>query len=149
MSVRSICTQNVAVIAPSADVLEAAERMRTEHVGDLVVVEYRGERQVPIGIVTDRDIVVSVVAKRVEPDSLTVADIMSGDLLTVHEDNGVEFALREMRRVGVRRAPVVDAHGALSGLLSIDDVVDNVATTLGHVADIIRLEQQIETDTRP
>jgi predicted transcriptional regulator len=149
MAVSTICTHPVATIARDADVLEAAARMREQHVGDLVVVEYRQDRCLPVGILTDRDIVVSVVAKQIEPRTLTVGDIMSRQLLTVHEDNGIEFALREMRRAGVRRAPVVDANGGLTGVLSIDDVIDHVATALGHIADIIRLEQQVEISARP
>ncbi len=149
MPVRSICTHTVAVIAPDADVVTAAEKMREAHVGDLVVIEYREGRQIPIGIITDRDIVVGVVAKGVDPTKLTVADVMSAELLTVHEENGIEFALREMRRVGVRRAPVVGTHGELVGVLSIVDALDHFAAALGHIADIIRLGQQLEADMRP
>lgn len=149
MAVAHVCNHNVATIGPEADVATAAARMREAHVGDLIVVEPRAGQRMPVGIVTDRDVVVGVVAKGVAPDEVTVGDVMSSDLLTVREDNGIEFALREMRRVGVRRAPVVGAGGELVGVLSIDDVVDHLATQLGHIADIIRLEQLTEMDTRP
>src|SRR5690606_40769917 len=103
MTVGTICNHNVATIDPDADITEVAERMRKEHVGDLIVAEFRDARLVPVGIITDRDIVVSVVAKKVDPSSLTARDVMSADLLTVREDNGIDFALREMRRYGVDR----------------------------------------------
>jgi predicted transcriptional regulator len=148
MSVSAVCNHNVATIERGAGVVEAAARMRAEHVGDLIVVEQRATRQVPVGILTDRDIVVAVVAKRVSPSSVTVGDAMSAEILTVNQDNGIEHALREMRRAGVRRAPVVDSGGELVGVLSIDDVIDHLAVQLGHIADIIRLGQQTETDTR-
>ena len=148
MSVSALCNHNVATIGRNDGVVEAAARMRGEHVGDLIVVEERGGRRVPVGILTDRDIVVAVVAKRVAANSVTVGDAMSPDVLTVNEDSGVEHALREMRRAGVRRAPVVDSAGALIGVLSIDDVIDHLAVQLGHIADIIRLGQQTETDKR-
>ncbi len=148
MTVNALCNHNVATIERDAGVVEAAARMRAEHVGDLIVVEQRGTKRVPVGILTDRDIVVAVVAKRVSPDGVTVGDAMSAEPLTVNKDNGVEHALREMRRAGVRRAPVVDERGELVGVLSIDDVIDHLAVQLGHIADIVRLGQQTETDTR-
>jgi CBS domain-containing protein len=149
MSVSAICNHNVATIDPEEDVVTAAIRMREAHVGDLIVVEHRGGRVVPVGILTDRDIVVGIVAKKTPPETIRVGEAMSTELLTVHEDNGIEFALREMRRVGVRRAPVVGDNRELVGVLSIDDVIDHLAVELGHIADIIRLEQETETDTRP
>jgi len=148
MSVSAICNHNVATIERHEGVVEAAARMRAEHVGDLIVVEHRAGRRVPVGILTDRDIVVAVVAKQVAPGTVTVGDAMSSELLKVHKENGVEFALREMRRTGVRRAPVVDENDDLVGVLSIDDVIDHLATQLGHIADIIRLGQQTEVTKR-
>ena len=149
MSVNTVCNHNVATVHPGTDVVEAARQMREEHIGDLIVVEQRAGRRVPIGIITDRDIVVAVVAKGVHPSEVTVADAMSTELLTVHPDNGLEHALREMRRAGVRRAPVVDSDDDLIGVLSIDDVLDHLAVQLGHIADIVRMEQQAEVDKRP
>jgi predicted transcriptional regulator len=148
MTVSSVCNFNVATIERDADVVEAAARMRAQHVGDLIVVEEDAGRRVPVGILTDRDIVVAVVAQRVTASSVKVGDAMSAALLTVHKDNGIEHALRQMRSAGVRRAPVVDETGVLVGVLSIDDVIDHLAVQLGHIADIVRLGQQTETDTR-
>lgn len=149
MSVGSICNRNVATIEPDADITVAAERMRKEHVGDLIVAEFRDARLVPIGIITDRDIVISVVAKKVDPESLAVGDVMTTELLTVREDNSVEFALREMRRYGVRRVPVVGSLGELVGVLSINDVIDHLGTQLSHIGDIIRFGQSAEARRRP
>jgi predicted transcriptional regulator len=148
MSVSDVCNHNVATIQRHEGIVEAAARMRAEHVGDLIVVEHKGGRRVPVGILTDRDIVVAVVGKRIEPSAVTVGDAMSSDVLKVRQDNGIEYALREMRRAGVRRAPVVDRADELVGVLSIDDVVDHLAVQLGHIADIVRLGQQTETDKR-
>jgi len=149
MTVSLICNHNVATIAATEGVVDAAVRMREEHVGTLLVVERRGSIHVPVGILTDRDIVVAVVAKRVAPDSLTVGDAMTREVLTVREDDGVEFALREMRRRGVRRAPVVGKRGELVGIVSLDDVVQHLAMQLGRLADAIRVEQDTEARARP
>jgi CBS domain-containing protein len=148
MTVSALCNHNVATIDRNAGVTDAAARMRGEHVGDLIVVDERGGRRIPVGILTDRDIVIAVVAKGVAASAITVGDAMSPELLTVHQDNGIEHALREMRRVGVRRAPVVDGAGSLIGVLSIDDVIDHLAVQLGHIADIVRMGQETEVDVR-
>jgi CBS domain-containing protein len=149
MTVGVICNPNVATIGTHAEIIEAATLMREDHVGDLVVVEHRGGRTVPVGILTDRDIVVGVLAKRAALDAVTVGDVMSRSLLTVRREHSVEFALREMRRIGVRRVPVVDSDGGLIGILSIDDIIQNLAQQLGRLADLIRLEQTAEQIARP
>ena len=149
MSVTHVSNHNVATATAGQSIAEAAVLMRQEHVGDLVVVERRGQAQVPVGIITDRDIVVGVVAKRIEPDSVTVGDAMTRNVLTVREDSSLEFALREMRRYGVRRAPVVRSNGDLVGVIAIDDLLQHLAVQLSRLADLIRLEQDVELRTRP
>jgi CBS domain-containing protein len=147
--VSSICSHNVATIHADENIVEAAVRMREAHVGDLIVAESREGRVVPIGIVTDRDIVISVIASNRSPAETRVRDVMSREIVTVHETNGVEHALGDMRRAGVRRAPVVNARDELIGVLSIDDAIDHVARQLDHIAGAIRLEQDIEPAKRP
>lgn len=149
MSVGSLSNPNVATIEPGAGIPEAAIAMREAHVGDLVVVERRGGRPVPVGVLTDRDLVIEVLAEKVDPKSVRVADIMSADVVTVRESNGLEFALREMEQRGLRRLPVVDGDGALVGIVSADDVVDHIARLAAHVAGAIRLEQYNEAKRRP
>ena len=149
MNVGLVSNPNVATVAADCDVVDAAVLMREEHVGDLIVVERRGNAQVPIGILTDRDIVVGVIAKRVSPDNLTVGDAMTRNVLTIRDDASLEFALREMRRYGVRRAPVVQANGDLIGVIALDDLIQHLAVQLSRLADVIRLEQDAELRARP
>lgn len=149
MDVNLICNHNVATIGKSRGIVDAAELMRQEHVGDLIVVETRAGAQVPVGILTDRDIVVGVIARRVAPDSLTVGDAMTRNLLTVREDSSIDFALREMRRYGVRRAPVVRANGDLVGVIAVDDIIEHLAKELSQLAELIRVEQDAEQRSRP
>jgi CBS domain-containing protein len=149
MTVNAICNPNVATIGAGEGIVDAAALMREQHVGDLIVVERRGAKKVPVGILTDRDIVIAVVAKRVPPDTVTVGDAMTRDVLTVREDASLELALREMRRRGVRRAPVVHANGDLLGVIALDDLMQHFAVQLGRLADVIRVEQDAEARTRP
>jgi CBS domain-containing protein len=149
MSVGALCNHNVVTIGAQADIAEAATALRQSHVGDVIVTELRQGRPHAIGIITDRDIVVEVLAQNVDPGTLTVGDVMSTDLLTLREDNSVETALREMARAGVRRAPVVASDQTLVGVLSVDDAIAHLATLMHHVANAIGSEQRIETESRP
>jgi CBS domain-containing protein len=149
MTVSLVCNPNVATVRAGVDVAEAAVLMREQHVGNLIVVNPRGGASVPVGILTDRDIVVGVIAKGVEPKTITVGDAMTRNLLMVREDASLEFALREMRRYGVRRAPVVRANGDLVGVIAIDDIIQHLALQLSRLAELITLEQDAEQKKRP
>ncbi len=150
MNVNLVCNHNVATVGANESIANAAALMREEHVGNLIVVEPRSNASVPVGILTDRDIVVGIVAKGVGgADAVTVGDAMTRDLLTVREDASLEFALREMRRYGVRRAPVVRANGDLVGVVAVDDVIQHLAVQLTRLADLIRVEQGNEQSARP
>ncbi len=149
MSVDKICNHNVVTTEADAGLVETARVMREEHVGNVIVTEYRNGRQTPIGILTDRDILVEVVAAKVDPSTLTVGNVMSRDLAVVAKDNGVDFALKAMMQAGVRRVPVVDRDGSLVGVLSIDDVLEHLSEQLSHMAAALRGEQRREAKERP
>lgn len=148
MPVGEFCNRIVVVTTPSTVVTEAAQLMRTHHVGDLVVVEEVDGKRVPVGIVTDRDIVVEVVAAGVNPEALRVGDIMGPGVATVRESEGLYEALRYMRDKGVRRMPVVDAAGALAGILTLDDVLELLAEELTELAKLVSHERQREARIR-
>jgi len=150
MTVGDICNRNVVVAPKTKGVVDAAKRMRIAHVGDVVVVEERQGRQVPIGIVTDRDIVVSLVAS--DPDHinyLDLKDLMSEELLVAKADDSVESALERMQERGVRRLPVVDAGGALVGILTMDDLIRHFGEQLGRLVELMGSEQHHERQFRP
>ncbi|MGA7540552.1 MAG: CBS domain-containing protein [Steroidobacteraceae bacterium] len=149
MNVGSICSRRVITASPQLDIQAAAELMREEHVGFLVVVpqQPRGP-QPPLGVLTDRDIVVSVVAKRADPGALKVGDVMSMQPVVVAESEAVDLALRTMRRAGVRRLPVVNARGEIVGVLSIDDLLEFVAREMESLSGAVRNGRQIEGATR-
>ena len=144
-----LCNHNVATVARRDSIEAAAMKMRDSHVGDLIVTEMRDGRVVPVGIVTDRDLVVEVLAESVAVDAVTVEDIMTTDLLSVNEDNGLEFTVRKMCDKGVRRVPVVDDEGTLIGVLSLDDVIEHVATLTSCIAKGVQLELRTEAEKRP
>jgi len=122
--------------------------MREYHVGAMVVIDEQGEKRIPVGIVTDRDLVIEVLAQGVPPETVTVSDMMSAALITAHENDDLMDTLKRMRTKGVRRVPVVGTDGALLGILSVDDVIDLLAEELTDLARLITREQQHEHDRR-
>ncbi|MHB1216075.1 MAG: CBS domain-containing protein [Thiobacillus sp.] len=148
MAVGKICNHDVVVAAQTLSVRDAAELMRVHHVGDLVVIDADNGHRRPVGIVTDRDVIVEVVAAGVNPEALTVADIMTPELATVRESEGVFEALRHMRDKGVRRMPVVDREGGLVGILTLDDLLSLLAEEMTEMAKLVSHERQREANAR-
>jgi CBS domain-containing protein len=150
MSISALARRDVVSVAEDADLVAAARAMRERHVGMLVVTRPLGAGgEEPIGIVTDRDIVVAVIAREADPRELRVGDVMTPGAITVSQGASIDEALHRMRETGVRRLPVVDGSGRLAGLVSVDDIVDHVAGMLLNVAGAIRNEQRIERTSRP
>jgi len=148
MAVGEICNREVVIAKKALSVVDAAQLMRTHHVGDLVVVEEKDGRKQPVGIVTDRDIVVEVVAAGVDADALKVGDIMGPEVATVRESEGLFEALRYMRDKGVRRMPVVDSTGGLVGILTMDDMLSLLAEAMTELAKLVSHERQREAIVR-
>ena len=151
MKVLDICNRNVVTIRESEELTAAAQLMRQNHVGYLVVIEPKlGEEAVtPVGVITDRDIVVAVVARETDPRALKVGDVMTRQPVLARDEGTVPAALHHMREIGVRRLPVVDRGGRLVGVLSLDDVLDALAEELMDVARSIRHELKVESALRP
>jgi CBS domain-containing protein len=145
-----LCNRNPITVRRSDELIKAAQLMREKHIGYLMVVdpEVVDQSLQPVGVVTDRDIVVSVVARETDPRVLRVADVMTHQPVTISSAEPVERALREMRRIGVRRLPVVGQRGKLIGVLSLDDVLEVLAGELQNVAVSIRNERVIEGSLR-
>jgi CBS domain-containing protein len=149
MKIGQICNRRVAVIDKNQRVLEAARRMRDEHVGDLVVIEQRGQRGVPIGVVTDRDIVVGLLARDVDHVAqVDVGDLLTRDVVTSREDEDVSRAIERMQRHGIRRMLVVDDAGALVGILTVDDLLGLMAKDLDAVVALVDSERRHEMSQR-
>lgn len=148
MTVGEICNREVTIVERHESVLVAAQLMRQHHVGDVVVVEQAGEGVRPVGIVTDRDIVLELVAKSVDAQGVAVADIMNPELFTAQEQDEVGQLLEQMQAKGVRRVPVVDASGNLAGIVTVDDVVDILAEQMTMLVNLVRRENRREHTTR-
>lgn len=147
MAIGKLCNREVIVVNRAENALEAAKLMRQYHVGDVVVVEDKDDRKVPAGILTDRDIAIELVAEQVDPESVTVEDVMSDQLLTVNESDELLDTMEQMRDKGVRRAPVVGKDGELVGILTLDDMLDILAEALKDLVLLTGREQRRERET--
>jgi len=140
MFIEEYCTRQVITVSKAASVEEAGRLMRSHHVGDLIVTE--DERVV--GILTDRDIVVKVIVHNIEPNRLTVGDIMNKDVLILPYKCNILTCLRKMREKGVRRVPLVNDANRLIGIISTDDIVRCLSEQLQELSELIKQEQYRE-----
>lgn len=148
MRAGEICNKDVVSCEGNRTVLEAAVLMREHHVGDVVVVEEKPHGRVPVGILTDRDIAVGVVAKRLTPGTVRITEVLVGDLVTAREDEDLLALLEKMRVHGIRRLPVVDDRGALQGIVTFDDVVDLLAQVTDSLAAVAGTQPLFESRVR-
>lgn len=137
MNVGEMCNREVVVVEKNGAIIEAAKLMRQYHVGDLVVVEQRQGVTYPVGIITDRDLVIELVASEVPFDSVTVGDVMSAELLTASEEDAITETIKRMRSAGVRRVPVVNRHGGLEGVITLDDMIELLAEVLEDLVGLV------------
>jgi CBS domain-containing protein len=148
VTVRDLAAHEVVTVTKTTTLAECAQIMRAQHVGSVVVIDDQGQRDNPRGIVTDRDIVVEAVAVGLDPVTLTAGDVMNAPLATVNDSDDILDALARMREHGVRRLPVLDDAGHLSGIVTVDNLLEALAEQLDAVVRVIKTEQTRETATR-
>lgn len=148
MSIGEICNRKVVVMQAEESVAEAARLMRDQHVGSVLIVDEQDGKRVPVGIVTDRDLVVEVIAPELDPEVITVGDIMMTGFAVVKEETGVFEAIQYMRAKGVRRLPVVDIEEKLVGIVTLDDLLILLSEELDALAKLVAREQQNEVAVR-
>jgi CBS domain-containing protein len=125
-----ICTKPVVTASAQMTVDQAARAMRTKNVGALVVVN-AGR---PVGMLTDRDVAVEVVAKGMDPETVRVGDVMGKKPVTIREELGILDAAKVFAKTGVRRLPVVTRSGVLVGIIAMDDLIMLLGNEMGHMA---------------
>jgi CBS domain-containing protein len=145
MKTGDICKRQVVTVAPDATLCAAAKLMRSSHVGCVVVLDAARK---PVGILTDRDIVVEVVAAEVDPRLIKVEEVMTRHPTLALEADDVSWSLKVMRDRGVRRLPVMDEAGQLVGIVALDDLLESAATELSDVVLAIGTERLIEGQRR-
>lgn len=143
MLVSDLCTRKTIVIREEKSAHDAAKLMKQYNVGCLVVVKSLDDHNTPVGIITDRDIVIKAMLKERDPYTITVHEIMSTPALTVTESTSIIDALMKMRYNSIRRVPVVNSKRNLMGILSLDDILDSISKELNEITQIFRKEEPV------
>jgi CBS domain-containing protein len=138
MSIANCACKDVVTLPEAASLSEAAKLMKQKNVGSIVVVKNAENDLIPVGIITDRDIVTLSDAANVELNKVSVKDVVTKDLLVVKEDSNYHDAIQAMAEKGVRRAPVVDENGKLTGLISVDDLLVILIDKLSSLSALIK-----------
>lgn len=149
MRVGEYCNREVVVVEEDGSITETAQIMREYHVGDVIIVRSQNGKQIPKGILTDRDIALEIVAKSADPEIVRAGDAMSYELTTVNEDDDLMHAIEIMRDKGIRRLPVVDIDETLVGILTVDDVLDLVSEVFIDIVHLVDQQRRREARTRP
>lgn len=149
MIVGEFCNRQVVIARRDEPVTVAARRMRDLHVGTLVVVDEQDGQRIPVGLVTDRDLVVRVLSDGArDVDALILANVMSAEPVTAREEDSLWDVIKKMRSFGIRRLPVVNDQGGLEGILTFDDLIDLVAEELSDLSTLVSREQKRERETK-
>lgn len=148
MLVKELCTMDAAVCTAGISAIEAARQMRQRHVGDLIVVDDPDEGRVPLGIVTDRDLAVEVLGADRDPATTTVGSLMRRPVVIAAESEEAAPVIERMRAHGVRRIPVVDDRGAVSGIVTLDDMLRHLADETRALLDVVEIGLRKEQRAR-
>lgn len=148
MTLRNICTKNVVTAEMGTSLYQAAKLMREHHVGNVIVIDPKKGPKIPVGILTDRDIVVSTIAFDLPPDQVLVEDVMATTLVTANMDDSIFHVLNLMKEHGIKRVPVINQEGSLESIIAADDLIAMFAMELSAVAKISDVQRKLETKRR-
>lgn len=148
MAIGEFCNREVIIARREESVLEAARLMRQYHVGAVVIVDELNDKRYPVGVVTDRDLVMEVLVNKLDPETVSLGEILADSVVRVKESDGVFDTVQHMRSGGVRRAPVVNDAGELVGIIAVDDLVALLAEEMTELYKLMRHEQEQEIRLR-
>jgi CBS domain-containing protein len=126
--------KRIGCLSPRASVLEASQEMKSKGIGTVVIIsdDYR-----PIGLLTDRDVTMRVVAEQKSPEKTTIEEVMTTDVVSLPQDASIRAATEAMRDKGVRRIPIIDENGRVSGIVTFDDLMLLLGMEMGNLANAI------------
>lgn len=142
MSLGTLCSRIVATASPRETIRTAASRMAINDVGTLVVLE-GPDSGAPVGILTDRDITIRSVAAGLDPDVATIGTIMTQPVQTVDEHTPLEDVIAQMARHGTRRIVVMNDAGRMAGLISLDDILHQLAEDAGEIGRLLSRQEPL------
>lgn len=148
MQLKQVCDPAVITAKRHDSITRIAEMMREYHVGAVVIADPIGNKLTPVGLITDRDIVIEVIAKQLSPDDLTAHDVITERLVVANVQDDIEHVVSLMHEKQVRRLPVVDAQGCLFGIVALDDLLQFVVSELQALSAVPRGQVFQEVERR-
>ena len=148
MKLKDLCVLDAVCCLPDITIAAAARAMRQNHVGDLIVIDDADEEREPIGMITDRDIVLEVIALGRDPNTVKVREVMTPHVVIASADEDATTAMERMRSHGVRRLPMVDEGGFVMGIVALDDLLRLHAEQAAALAQVVSNAQVRESRGR-
>ena len=145
MRVIDLSVHHVETITSDVSIRNCAKQLRDRHVGSLVVIDAKNK---PLGMITDRDITIEVVAKELNPDQTSVGQVMTTPVVVAKAEENIVDALARMREFGIRRLPVVDEHGVLAGVVTNSNMLEELSMMLDSVVRNIKSSKTREVELR-
>lgn len=143
-TISSLYEKNVICVDKNSSIGDAAKLMRKKHVGSVVIVNREKNKSVPIGILTDRDLIVKAIAQDVPLESISVSDIMAPTIALAHEGDGVYDMIKVMKENAVARLPVVNFQNELIGIITARKIIQLISKELSDLADLPSMQQHKE-----
>lgn len=147
MAIKAICKTELVTIDKSATIKDAAKLMKSKHVGSVIVTEGFNGKRIPFGIITDRDIALTL-ASEPKPQDLPIQQIMQSKPITIKTSEGIYEAIMKMRENGIKRLPVVNDDGSLYGVVCADDLLSLMGEEINNLAKITNTQVNIEKGVR-
>ena len=148
MFVGKYCDKKISTLTQDSSILDAAQVMRKNHVGEVIIVEKKMGNVIPVGLITDRDLVVEILAMEIDIETINLGCIMCIELVTVNYDSSLNKALEIMQHHGIRRAPVVGNNGELIGIINIEAVIKVLSQDMAKILKLFNNERRIEKNLR-
>jgi CBS domain-containing protein len=148
MNVGEFCNRDVVICSKDTPLLEVAQLMRDQHVGSVVITAEIQQKNIPLGIITDRDIVLEINATELDIKQYSAGDVMANEIITANLNDDLWGVIRLMRQKGIRRMPVVDDANTLQGIISFDDLLEALVEEFGDLVQLIAREQKREITNR-
>jgi CBS domain-containing protein len=140
MSLKQLMTEEITSLPSTATVLDAAKFMTDMNVGSVIVTEADS----PSGLITDRDVVAKVLAQGKDSKTTKIGEVMVSPVVTITEDKDIIDATKLMSSHGIRRLPVTDSAGKLTGVISLDDVLVVLGNEMQNIATTLKKELEME-----
>lgn len=148
MDLMKIASSRAITVPRETSLAEVARLMRDNHVGDVVVTEQKAGRLAPVGILTDRDIVMATIAVGAPIEPLLAGDVMTAEVACISADASLIDAIALMKEKGIRRLPLINKDASLIGIVTLEDIMALLSRELTALAQVAERQKEMELRRR-